>query len=134
MEIPESLSGEYTLLRSSEPMTFEKAGFETMYEFTLDWPEGVDSMYVWAEGMSGDQVVGTTRQVMVQRDGQGGSVSDQSGVGSGSSGSNSNSNSTTGDSDTQDSTPGNDVANAGSILRSSGAAILFGLLGLVLVV
>jgi hypothetical protein len=119
---------------SSDPMTFDKAGFETLYEFTLDWPEGVESMYVRAEGMSGDQVVGTTRQVMIQRDGQGGSVSDQSGVGSGGSGSNSSSNSTTGDSDAADSTPSNDGANAASILRSSGAAILVGFMGLVLVV
>jgi hypothetical protein len=68
---------------SSEPMIFPKAGFETMYEFQLDWPQEADMIHIWAEGVSGDEVVGTTRQVMVQKDGQGGSVSDQSGVGSG---------------------------------------------------
>jgi hypothetical protein len=68
---------------SSDPMTFPKAGFETMYEFQLDWPQDADMIYIWAEGVSGDEVVGTTRQVVIQKDGQGGSVSDQSGVGSG---------------------------------------------------
>jgi len=63
-------------------MTFPKAGFETMYEFQLDWPQDADMMYIWAEGVSGDEVLGTTRQVVIQKDGQGGSVSDQSGVGS----------------------------------------------------
>ena len=116
---------------SSNPMTFDKAGFETMYEFALDWPEGVDSMYVWAEGMSGDDVVGTTRQVMVQRDGHGGSVSDQSGVGSGESSSNSISNSTTSEIGSQDSATGADADSGASMIGSSRVAVLLGLVGFV---
>lgn len=61
-------------------MVFERAGFETVYSFQLVWPEGVEMMYVWAEGISGDQVVGTSRQVVVTREGHGGSVSEQTGL------------------------------------------------------
>jgi hypothetical protein len=67
---------------SSDPMAFDKAGFETMYEFQLDWPTEVNSLNVWAEGVNASgEVVGTSRQVMIQKEGQGGAVSEQSGVG-----------------------------------------------------
>lgn len=75
---------------SSNATEFAKAGFETVYSFQVDWPEGANSMYVWAEGVSGDQVVGTTRQVTLSREGSGGSVSEQTGVGSGSNSTSSN--------------------------------------------
>jgi len=70
-------------------MTFDKMGFETMYEFQLDWPQGVDQMSIWAEGLNGDEVIGTSSKVMVTKEGQGGNVDDQSGVGSGETNSNS---------------------------------------------
>jgi len=64
-------------------MTFDKMGFETMYEFQIEWPQGVEEMSIWAEGLNGDEVIGTTQRVMVTREGQGGRIDDQSGVGSG---------------------------------------------------
>lgn len=97
-------------------MEFDKAGFETVYSFQLDWPEGADTMYVWAEGVSGDQVVGTSRQVVLAREGQGGSVSEQTGVGSGSNTSNSDSGSAS--SDTSDGESADD--SNGSRIRISG--------------
>jgi len=68
---------------TGDGMTFDKMGFETTYEFQLDWPQGVEEMSIWAEGLNGDEVIGTTQRVMVTREGQGGRIDDQSGLGSG---------------------------------------------------
>lgn len=74
---------------TEDGMTFDRMGFETMYEFQLDWPQGVDQMSIWAEGLNGDEVIGTSSKVVVTKEGQGGNVDDQSGVGSGETNSNS---------------------------------------------
>lgn len=63
-------------------MTFDKAGFETVYSFQLDWPKDVDTMYIWAEGLSDDGVVGVSRQVLLTRMGEVGSVKEETGLGS----------------------------------------------------
>lgn len=111
---------------TSDGMTFDKMGFETMCEFQLDWPEGVEGMYVWAEGLNGDEVVGTTQRVMVSRDGQGGSVSDQNGVGSG------NSNSTSdGNEGSDGSTSEDDQENGAFILYSAATSVVLLGVGLV---
>lgn len=104
---------------TANAMEFEKVGFETMYQFQLDWPEGANSMYVWAEGVSGDEVVGTSRQVTLSRDGQGGSVSDQSGLGSGSTSSNSTGNSADSASGGSNSTA-DDNSNGSAALSGAG--------------
>jgi hypothetical protein len=101
-------------------MTFDKMGFETMYEFQLDWPEGVEEMSVWAEGLNGDEVVGTTSRVMVTKNGQGGGVSDQSGVGSGS-GTNSTAN---GNGSSGNTTSGGNQENGADVVRTVSTLLL----------
>jgi hypothetical protein len=101
-------------------MTFDKMGFETMYEFQLDWPEGVEEMSIWAEGLNGDQVVGTTQRVMVTREGQGGKVDDQSGVGSGVSDTTASAGGDSGNSTSTDS-----QGNGASAYHSASALMLF---------
>jgi hypothetical protein len=101
-------------------MTFDKMGFETMYEFQLDWPEGVEEMSVWAEGLNGDEVVGTTSRVMVTKNGQGGGVSDQSGVGSGS-GTNSTAN---GNGSSGNTTSGGNQENGAGVVRTVSTLLL----------
>lgn len=109
---------------ASNAMQFDKAGFETRYSFQMDWPKGAESMYVWAEGMGGDQVLGTTRQVMLSREGQGGSVPDQTGVGSGSNSTSSGDDqgSAPGSGSASDSSQGDD--SNGSMSKVSGASLL----------
>jgi len=100
-------------------MTFDRMGFETMYEFQLDWPQGVEEMSIWAEGLNGDQVVGTTQRVMVTREGQGGKTEDQSGVGSGVT----NSTVTVGG-DSGNSTSANSQGNGASAFHSASTVML----------
>jgi len=104
-------------------MTFNKAGFETMVDFQLEWPENVNVMYVWAEGVnSGGEVVGTSSQTMVQKEGQGGNVTDQSGVGnsvtesSGNSTTNTSGGSNGSESGTGSGTAGGDAQNGATAL------------------
>ena len=100
-------------------MTIDKMGFETVYEYQLDWPEGVEMMYIWAEGLNGDEVVGTSGRVMVARDGQGGGVSDQSGVGP------SNTNSTSGGNEgSEGSSASSDQGNGVAVVRSAATSIV----------
>ena len=80
----------------------------------MDWPEGVNSMNVWVEGVSGDQVVGTTRRVTLAREGSGGSVSEQIGVGS-------SSNDTSSSDTTSNSTSGSGPTGGGSQSNSNGS-------------
>jgi len=108
---------------STDPMTFNKAGFETMVDFQLEWPENVNVMYVWAEGVnSGGEVVGTSSQTMVQKEGQGGNVTDQSGVGnsvtesSGNSTTNTSGGSNGSESGTGSGTAGGDAQNGATAL------------------
>ena len=111
---------------TSDGMTIDKMGFETVYEYQLDWPEGVEMMYIWAEGLNGDEVVGTSGRVMVARDGQGGGVSDQSGVGP------SNTNSTSGGNEgSEGSSASNDQGNGVAVVRSAATSIVLLSAGLV---
>jgi hypothetical protein len=105
---------------TGDGMTFDKMGFETMYEFQLDWPQGVEEMSIWAEGLNGDQVVGTTQRVMVTREGQGGKIEDQSGVGAGVS----NTTSSVGG-DAGNSTSADSQGNGASAFHSTSIMMLF---------
>jgi hypothetical protein len=104
---------------TGDGMTFNKMGFETMYEFQIEWPQGVEEMSIWAEGLNGDEVVGTSQRVAVTRDGQGGRIEDQSGVGSGESNSTASAGGDSGNSTSEDS-----QGNGASAIRSATVLIL----------
>jgi hypothetical protein len=104
---------------TGDGMTFDKMGFETVYEFQIEWLQGVEEMSIWAEGLNGDEVVGTSQRVAVTRDGQGGRIEDQSGVGSGESNSTSS-----GGADSGNSTSVDSQGNGAFAIQSASALIL----------